>query len=201
VVVLAACVALVTACGGAPSRPRSYPGVLHAPSTLGADFLTRQRIVATYQDQRVSFDAVVQKRADTLTLLGLTPFGSRAFLLEQRGGAVRFVSYVPRDLPFPPRNILIDVHRVFFFGIAPRGRALSDGAHVATREGEIVRERWSAGRLVERRFTRASGDPRGEIAIRYQGGAPPNGAARRIDLANGWFGYRLVIDTLAFQRL
>lgn len=196
---LALLLAVAAACSGAPRTPPEYPGVLAAPAALGADFLARQQVVATYRGRDASFQAVLQKRGDELTLIGLTPFGTRAFLLQQRGAATTFTSYTDRALPFPPRYILLDIHRVLFMGLG--GAPRPDGEHTATRHGEVVTERWAGGRLHERRFRRASGAPAGAIVVRYEGGMEGDVPPRRVTLDNGWFGYALTITTLSHQRL
>jgi hypothetical protein len=192
---------LALSCGAnAPERapPRIYPGELRAPSAYPGAFMLRWQVTALYGEKRVTFDAVLQKRADELTLLGLTPYGSRAFLVRQNGAVVSFENYLSEELPFPPRYILLDVHRTMLGGISETGAALPDGVHSAPRGDEVVRERWTGGRLVERVFRRASNDPPGEITITYEGGMiPGREAPRRIVFKNGWFGYRLEI---AIQR-
>jgi hypothetical protein len=200
-----------------PGSDRPYTGPFVDPATVPQDFLDRQRITATYGDRTAQFDAVLQKRGGELTLLGLTPFGSRAFVLRQVGTDVFFQSFVPQSMPFPPRYILIDVQRVFFaWAQGSAGGAVPDAGYDAggsgappdgelqrEREGEIETERWVAGRLQRRTFRRADGDPRGEIVVDYDGdgmgsdGTPP----AHIRFANGWYGYRLEIATLSHQRL
>jgi hypothetical protein len=191
-------------CGPPPqSAPRPEPGVLHAPSEYPGAFLDRQTIVATYGKKSAKFDAVLQKRDDELVLLGMTPFGSRAFSLKQTGLQVAFESFVPQELPFPPQYILFDVQRVFFEGTLPGLPTPSDGAHeFAPRDGEVMTEYWQDGRVLQRRFRRTSGDPAGEIVIVYEsgmalGGPPP----QHIAFTNGWYGYRLDITTLSHQAL
>jgi hypothetical protein len=193
------------ACGPPPPEParaRVYPGELRAPSAFEGDFLLRWRVAASYRDKRVTFDAVLQKRGDELTLLGLTPYGSRAFVLKQTRDEVHFERHVPEELPFPPRYILLDVHRVMLAGVAGGGVVLPDGEHEAARGGETVRERWRNGRLVERVFRRISPEPAGVVAIAYEGGmVPGREAPRRIAFRNEWFGYRLDISIQSFERL
>jgi hypothetical protein len=184
---------------------RPYSGPLVAPSSLPGSFLDRQHIVATYGDRSVTFDAVLQKRGGELTLLGLTPFGSRAFVLRQVGADVSFQSFVPQSLPFPPRYILIDVQRVFFAWAEPPAAdgGAPGGDRTVERDGEIESEHWEGGRLRRRVFRRADGRPPGEIAIDYLGegmgldGVPP----ARVTFVNGWYGYRLEIATSTHQRL
>src|ERR1700722_8658280 len=112
---LAACASRVAQ---SPPLP-PYTGPLDFPVEGAEDFFDRQRIVASYEGHAFGFDAVLQKRGNELTLLGLTPFGSRAFVVTQKGADVSFQNYVGTALPFPPRYMLIDVHRVFFAHGAP----------------------------------------------------------------------------------
>jgi hypothetical protein len=190
--------------GCAPSRPpllapkQDYPGVLRDPSSIPGDFMARQTVEARYGSTNVRFDAVLQKRGSTLTLLGFTPFGTRAFLLRQVGTDVSFTQYVGRDLPFPPKYILFDIDRSLFIGIP--GSPQPDGEHTDTVDGEQIRETWAGGKLLERHFRRLDGKPAGDIDIKYVGGmtaAPPS----RIEFHNGWFGYDLSIDIHSYQPL
>ena len=157
----------------------------------------RQHIVARPGEEEVSFDAVVQHHEGTLTLLGLTPFGTRAFLLRQRGTEVEFTSYIPRELPFPPRYMLLDVHRALFIGVP--GAPHPDGIHTGTRDGEEIREAWSGGRLRERTFRRLDGSPPGVITVRYEGGMMPGHPVEHMTYENGWFGYSLAVTTSSFE--
>jgi hypothetical protein len=182
--------------------PRPYAGEIPAPGSYPGDFLDRQKIVARYGDRRSGFDAVLQKQGDEVLLVGLTPFGSRAFVLKQSGREISFEAFIAPALPFPPRYILMDVHRVFFSGLAPPGGALPDGLHEDTRDGEILTERWQDGRLTERRFRRADADPPGEIRVDYGQGMGADGTPpAHIAFYNGWFGYSLDITTVSHQRL
>ena len=122
----------------------------------------RQRIDARFGERTMSFSAVLQVDGGVLSLLALTPYGTRAFLIEQVGQSLRFTRYVDRELPFPPRFILLDVHRALFTGMghaAPAG----DGERSFERDGERITERWRAGKLIERRFERLDRKPAGVI--------------------------------------
>jgi hypothetical protein len=197
--------AATLACGCGAVRPTptaqapEYPGVLTPPPLQGGDFLRSQKLVARYGGRTTSFSAILQKQAGTLTLIGLTPFGSKAFVIEQVGVTVKFTSYLPGDLPFPPRYVLFDVHRVYFGGLG--GAPLPDGEHVAERDGERIREVWKGGRLFERAFTRLAADPPGVMVISYQGGMVPGTSPARIEIDNGWVGYQLSIATVSEERL
>lgn len=176
-----------------------YPGELTPPDAHPGEFVRRQKLTARYRGQERSFEAVLQKQGDALTLIGLTPFGSKAFVLEQRGLEVTFTPYLAGDLPFPPRFILQDVHRVYFAGLGEGPRA--DGEHVAEAHGERIREVWGAGRLLSREYTRLSADPPGTISIVYRGGMACCSSPRQIELENGWLGYHLSIQTVSEQAL
>jgi hypothetical protein len=185
------------ASSGKGAEPDSVP--LRDPRAFPHDFVDRQKIRATYGARSLSFDAVLQKLGDTLTLVGLTPFGSRAFVLRQVGATVSFQSFVPEQLPFPPRYMVVDIQRVFLPWIATDDAgslADPDGTREGTREGEGVREEWRGGRLLRRTFHRLNGHPPGTIVIEYGEGMSEGGALPpRVVLSNGWYGYRLEITT------
>ena len=190
---------LVAACASEPRAPRfteaDYPGLLRPPSALGADVLWQQRVTATWGDERGrSFDVAVQKRGDTLTLIGLSPLGSTGFVVELRGDAITHHAPAGEELPFPPRFLLLDVERVFFPWLA--AEPASDGERAAVVGEERVVEQVQGGRVRERRFTRLDGRPRGTIVVRYDWSEGDGAAASQAELDNGWFGYRLSIRTL-----
>lgn len=204
-ILLGAC---VRGAGKAPRlRAEDYPGVLVEPSRIAGDFLWRQSVTATFtradgSTDRRQLDAVVQKRGGVLSLLGLSPFGARAFLIEQRGQAVTLQRFLPGELPILPRFVLVDLHRTYFRaagGAAPDAQP-DDGERVTEGDGERQVDRYAGGQLVERRFTRLDGRPKGAIRIAYAPGlsASPGvvGPPRSVTLINEWFGYRLDIETV-----
>ncbi len=181
----------------APQAPR-YPGELVDVSEIRGAFMWEQEIVTSYGGLSRSLRAVVQKSGEGLDVIGLTPFGTRAFLLSQRGKTHSFESFVDEALPFEPRAILLDVHRVFFLALA---RPESGDGHITGELfGEQVSETWRDGRLFERRFRRPGG-PAGEIVITYAGGMRGLKPARQIELENEWYGYHLEITTLSARGL
>jgi hypothetical protein len=190
---------LSSACRPRVPPPDTYPGELIEPSTIAGDFMIRQRVQGTYGERDVVFDAVVQKQGGSLVVLTLTPYGSRAFLIEQHGQDVRVKTFIGRDLPFDPRFVLLDIQRVFMMGLpdAPH----RDGWHREQRNGEIVRERWESGRLHERRYSRRDRKPRGAVIVRFEGGYVPGERPPPIELVNEWFGYRLALETSDYQIL
>ncbi len=195
---LACCPTTRTHSQNHPQKPANYPGHLVDTTTIDGDFLWDQEIVTSYRGLSYTLHAVVQKTGPKLDVLGLTPFGTRAFLLEQEGTEFRFESFVDQKLPFEARSILIDVHRVFFLNLPPP--ASGAGRVQGRLYDEQVTETWRAGRLYERRFTRPSG-PEGEIVVTYEGGMSPGHPTQLIRLDNAWFGYELQITTLSAQNL
>ena len=196
----------LTAC--ATPRPTlddaDYPGLLQAPEALGVEVVWQQRVTAAWREgpdgalRERGFDAAVQRRDDTLTVLGLSPMGSVGFSIVQGPDGIRVEQRGDERLGVPPRFVLLDVQRTFFPWL---GEAAADGERAGRVADEEVRERWRDGRLVERTFARVDGEPAGEIAITYEWGRADWAAPTRAVLDNGWFGYRLTIDTHAETRL
>ena len=182
----------------APPRPPVTPPTaaeLPPPDAIPGTFSVRQKLTATSPKGGGSFEAVLQKQPGTLTLLGLTPYGSRAFLLQQTKGDVQFTKYIPRELPFAPTFLLLDIHRVLATWLGP---PLADGERSGQVGDETIRERWQAGKLIQRTFVSAKAQPPGTISISYTGyGA--SGIATHISLQNARMDYRVDIETVPFQ--
>lgn len=195
----------LAACAATPEPgppPADYPGELVPTAELPGAFLWRQQVRAEHGARTVSFEAALQKKDDVLTVLGLTPYGTRAFVLEQRGTEVAFTNHLPPDqaLPFPPRHMLLDIHRAWFVAL-PSG-PFEDGEHMGQRAGEEVVEVWRGGRVIERRYRRLDGHPAGVIVVRYgEAGMAALDPPPEVTLDNGWFGYRLVVRTLEARAL
>src|SRR5690606_32469212 len=109
---------------------------------LGEAFVLEQRVRSESLAGEYEFRAVLQKQGNDLVVVGLGPHGGRGFVLTQRGEEVEFESHLPRELPFPPRFMLLDIHRAFFKGL---DGPLPDGEHRETRDGEEIVERWEGG--------------------------------------------------------
>jgi hypothetical protein len=174
---------------------------LPPPDSIPGTFSLRQKLTATSSKGGGSFEAVLQKQPGTLTLVGLTPYGSRAFLLQQTKGDVSFTKYIPRDLPFAPTFLLLDIHRVLATWIGP---PLVTGERSGQAGDETIHERWQDGKLIERTFTTTSAttgpkaQPAGTITITYSGYGASNIAAH-ITLRNARLDYRVDIETVPFQ--
>jgi hypothetical protein len=187
---------------GSPWREQDYPGELQHAAALATDVLWQQRVTATWgEDGRRGFDAAIQKQGDVLTVLGLSPVGSAGFAMILRGAAIELRNDTEQELPFPPRFILLDVQRTFYPWLP--GPPPADGTRAGTIPGERVTETYRGGRLVERRFERLDAMPAGVITITYAWADVPADrlAPPQTVLENGWFGYRLEIETHAETRL
>jgi hypothetical protein len=112
----------------------------------------------------------------------------------QKGKKVAVQKFISQRLPFSPRYVLYDIHRVYFRSIS--SSPLSDGTHQIQNHGETITERWADGQLRERRFSRIDQQPAGEIRIRYFGKWKTRQPPSKIEYENRWFGYRLTIHTL-----
>ncbi|MFO0690673.1 MAG: DUF3261 domain-containing protein [Myxococcota bacterium] len=170
--------------------------------------LLRQRVEVEWPSGGEGFDAVLQRRPGELALIGLGPMNLVGFRLAlvavgeavagEGGSRIEFENRSGRPLPFAPAHILADVQRVFYRWLPEA--AISDCPGVCERSGRVgavaVWERHAAGRLLERRFVIADRLEAGEVRIRYADWQGEPALPRRVELENGWFGYRLAIETL-----
>lgn len=186
---------------GAPEH--GYPGELIPTDQMGRDFMARQKLAGRFGEQEFRFEAVLQLHGGKLTVLGLTPFGTKAFVLVQTGTEVEFTPLIDREIPFPPEYMLQDIHRAWLWHARlPWGDAApSEPAVTVEVAGERVSEQWGADGLVQRSFARIDGQPPGEIRIEYVGGQRSGHPAKHVVLDNGWFGYRLEIETTDWRAL
>lgn len=184
---------------GPPPPESAYPGSLRPVEALGPDLMWRQRVTSIYDGAERGFDSVLQKRGDVLTMVALTPFGSPAFVVTLQGGDVALDNRMGEELPFAPRYIILDVQRIFARWLD--GEPPTDGERAGEVDGERIVERYRDGHLVERRFERIDGVPAGAIVARYEGWTEAARAPAHVELDNGWFGYRFLIETLEQQDL
>jgi len=187
------------------TAPADYPCVLRDPRTLGADFLVRQNLAihARRGDQPVDgqFDAVLQKQGDTLLIIGFGPMNVKAFTLSQRGDRIEFTQFVGPELPFSPRDMLVDVHRVFFKRLPPPAAGYS-GTVRGELDGETVAETWQDGQLRATAFTRPGSQLHGAVRVELGPGcAPARCEPSSATLRNEWFGYTLAIANDEFEEL
>jgi len=200
------------------SAPSEYPGVLHDPRTLLQDFMVRQSLTIRTQREgkpvEFELEAVLQKQGDTLLIVGLGPMDAKAFTLTQRSDRIEFVQFMGPELPFSPRNIVVDVHRVYFKRLpapppvpAPPGDpAGSDAGYSGVLrgelDGEIVEETWRDGQLRSSTFTRPGSTRRGAVRVdRGPGCDRSRCEPESATLRNEWFGYTLTIASDGYERL
>jgi hypothetical protein len=159
-------------------------------------FTVVQRVRGKHGTEDVAFECVVQLSQSKLTVLGMTPYSARAFVIEQDGVAVQSRAFMMRDVAVDPLQVLYDIHRVFFRGLpAPQ----TDGTHELLDHGEVVRELWQDGHLVERRFHAL--DTYSRLLVVEFEGPPAPVIASRVRLTNLHYGYSLEFENLEQQRL
>jgi hypothetical protein len=186
--------------------PSEYPCVLHDPRTLPNDFLVRQSLTirAQHDGKPVTgqLDAVVQKQGDTLLIVGFGPMNVKAFTLTHRSDRIELTQFMGPDLPFSPRNVVVDVHRVFWKRLpAPTGASYS-GVVRGELDGEHVEETWRDGQLRASVFTRPGSTLRGAIRVELGPGCDPiHCEPESATLHNEWFDYTLTIVNEGYERL
>jgi hypothetical protein len=169
--------------------------------------ILRQRVRIDWPGGSQTFDAVLQRRPGELALVGLGPMnlvGFRLALVAAEAGSgtperIELENHSGRELPFSAAHILADVQRVFYPWLAAGGDEASDCAvcERSGRRGDVsIWERGAPGRLAERRFALVDVPEAGEVRIRYADWQGEPAFPKRVDLQNGWFGYRLRIETL-----
>ncbi len=176
-------------------QDRSASVILVPTGELAPSFVAQQRLHGHYGEREFTLDVVVQLAEGKLTLIGLTPFGTRAFVLTQEGTEVKLEKYIDRELPFDPRYVLDDVHRVFFRKLPA---AQGSGEFAGEDHGEHVSERWQGGVLVQRTFTRRDAADGAPVVITFKG-APSPVVAPEVTLQSKRFGYTLDVHTLTQQ--
>jgi hypothetical protein len=192
-------VVLVLAAAIAACRPASAPSEPVVPSLVAGvspPFVARQKVVATHAGVRRAFDAVLQFDGVALVLLGMTPMGTKAFAVVQRGDGVEVTPYVDMPLPAPPRAILRDIHAAYF---DPPRRVEADGWHRRrTAGGDPLDERWAEGRLQERVHGRRR-DARAS-RLRFPEGLAPGEIPREVTLDHPALDLQLEIHTVELTR-
>ena len=202
---LVVAVLLALACHGCTvSRPTikesDYPGELRHPSSLGTEVLWQQKLTARWgEGQERSFDSVLQVRSGKQIVLGLSPMGAVGFSIQWDGTSVSFRNDSGMEMPFPPRFVLLDTHRVYMDWLG--GAAPANGSRHGVVGEEMISEEWKDGRLQMRRFVRQDNNPAGAIVVRYVWSDSYAKAPARAELDNGWFGYRMIIETAGEQLL
>lgn len=181
------------------ARPRVEAPALLPPSRFVHDVQWRQRVTAHWPSGRQRFDAVLQKRAGELMLVGLSPLGLPGFVLRLREDrSIDVENRSGRDLPFQPSYVLADVQRVFFPWL-PEGPAVSERSGLVA--GVQVREQFAAGRLTRRSFERVTAEGTERVQVDYSGWREGQDAPDSATLTNDLLRYKLTIETIEQSRL
>lgn len=90
------------------------PGGLRSTNEIEGDWTIHERIRVVGGGVDESFGLVLQKTGPRLVMVGLTPFGAKAFGVTQIGLETWTESYLGPALTVPPQNVLRDVHRAHF---------------------------------------------------------------------------------------
>ena len=185
---------LTLGCGAAHvDRENTLPSI----SELGPDFFYRQTIDGRRDGTRFFMNVVVQKEASQLTIVGLTPMGTRAFAISQRENQNELEIQTSTDLPFPADRIVRDLHDAL--AKTPPGAPTlenatrADGTHRFEHRGNRVTETWSSGRLRRRLFLRRA---HRRTEIRYEGGWDLRSTPPALWLESTRPSYTLRIETL-----
>ena len=208
-------VAAALGCGGPPrthtvintNSPAEYPGVLHDPKTLRQDFMVRQTLTIKTRHEgkpvEGELDVILQKQGDTLLIVGFGPMNAKAFTLTQKGDRIEFAQFMGPPLPFSPRNIVVDVHRVYFKRLPAPTEPTYSGVQRGELDGEHVEETWKDGQLRATVFTRPD-DPKLKGAVRIEmseGCTPARCEPESAKLLNEWFDYTLGIANEGYEAL
>jgi hypothetical protein len=157
-----------------PSQMR-YPGEFAAARSWRArDFHDAAGAGRRYGEREFHGEVVVQKVGDKLTLIGVTPFGTKAFVVQQDASGVKGQEIIKGTLPFPPEFMLLDVHRSLFMGLAEGtgdGTASAAGARRGRRSRRDVAGRAAAAAHVQAARPAAEGDDHGRVRRRDGGRA------------------------------
>jgi hypothetical protein len=97
-----------------PPKLTDCPGDLRSTEEIQGEWTVHERIHVVGGGVDESYQLVLQKTGPKLVLLGLTPFGAKAFSVTQIGLSTWPESYMGPIQPVPPLNVLRDVHRAHF---------------------------------------------------------------------------------------
>jgi len=172
-------------------------GVLVPTERLAsAPFTLVQRLHGKHGSEDLAFECVVQLAARKLTILGMTRHSPRAFVIEQVGVDAHVEKFIVRDVLLEPIQLLYDLHRLLFRGLPAPQR---DGTHERLDHGQVVRELWRGGHIVQRSFHSLETFAR-LVVIDFEG-APAPVIAPRVRLENLHYGYSLEIANVEQRRL
>ncbi len=198
---------LFTAFVGCGAKEAAHPVVEDVPfvfaklADVHPDFSVRQHVAWSAHGRSGSFDAVLQKQGSELVLIGLGPMSVRAFVLRQSDTNFSFDQSLGPKLPFPPKNIAVDIHRAFFKGVL--AEAKKDGQLEGVRDGEKITETWQGGELRARRFVSIeTAEKPSEVVVGYGSGCTHDRCTpASVKIQNARIGYQLEITSDAYEIL
>jgi hypothetical protein len=204
VVALAGCRTSGTILPPPAARPPGLAdtGRLVPTSELKGGFALRQRIEGRHGGREVpAIDAILQLHAGELSLVALTPFGTRALVIHQRGTEVTTEAFIDKEKlpPIDPKDVLRDIHRVLFRGLFIAAPPPADGVHTGQDGGDWITETWRGGHLQTRTFAPAENKTSPAVRIDFEGAGAV--VAPTVRLANLRLGYQLLIKTFDQQLL
>jgi hypothetical protein len=149
-------------------RDRSCPVVLVDSLQIADGLLlrARMRIEKPAEELSPSLELVAQTHSGVLTIIGFTPFGTRAFAIEQRGREVEIDDLAGSLLGIRPVWVLDALHRALWIEAPPETRGL--GTRQWQWGDESVSQTDDAtGATALRRFQRGSGKRPLEVSVEY----------------------------------
>ena len=106
------------------------------------------------------------------------------------------------SLPFSARNVLVDIHRVFFKRLPiVKEEGPLEGWRRGTLDGEEVSELWRGGMLLERRYLRPEFAKRAVRVLYGPGCRSDRCEPENVHVVNEWFGYSITIENRRYQAL
>ncbi len=172
--------------------------LMPVPATA-PNFMARQKLIGRYGEREFRAEVIIQKQGEKLVLIGLSPFGTKGFVLEQTGVEVEYTSHMPegRELPFPPVFMLVDVHRSIW--LSGQGTAKPDGEHTSERGDYRVTDDWRGGLIRAREISPAGEGAAPEVSIEFPEGARYGVPPSKQLLRHHRYGYSVEVETVQHQ--
>ena len=178
---------LVLACGCQGLGTGGRPGCPVTPvdtAAITAELRAQGTIGIGDDASRTTLGFAVERAGDALTLVGFTPFGTRAFAIRQVGSELHVDDFVGRRMGVEPIWLADALHRAYFVLPPADAEQTATGRRWRRAGEEITQHSGSDGAPRTRRFARAEAGSTDVVTVEY---ARPPGAGVEID--NPWCGY------------
>lgn len=191
---LALSLALLCSCQGFGLRTGAgCPVELADAGTIEPGLRAQGTMRVTGGEIATTLSFAVEQVDETLTLVGFTPFGTRAFAIRQVGTELRVDDFVGRRMGFEPVWLADALHRAYFI-VPPADTGETAGGRRWQWGGEEIAERLGpdgAPRL--RTFSHAGAGSTEVVAVEYSRSAD---AGTGVEVDNPWCGYhaRLLLE-------